>query len=63
MDLQDRATNPFGEKEQMTTLASLSSFLGTFWFILLVAVGSFGAGMVFKAPFLRLISGGKWSGD
>jgi hypothetical protein len=47
----------------MTTLASLSSFLGTFWFILLVAVGSFGAGMVFKAPFLRLISGGKWSGD
>jgi|TARA_R100000084_G_C4633839_1_gene139899 hypothetical protein len=47
----------------MTTLASFSGFLGTFWFILLVAVGSFGAGMVFKAPFLRLISGGKWNGD
>ena len=47
----------------MITLATFSSFLGTFWFVLLVAVSSFGAGMVFKTPFLKMITGGKWQGD
>tara|TARA_X000001388_G_C2169609_1_gene99277 strand:+ start:407 stop:547 length:141 start_codon:yes stop_codon:yes gene_type:complete len=46
----------------MITLASFSSFLGTFWFMLLLAGASFGAGIVFKTPFLKLITGGKYSG-
>jgi len=63
MDVQDCAPNPIGEKNKMiTTLASLSGFLGTVWFVLLVAVGGFGAGVVFKTPFLKLITGGKYQG-
>tara|TARA_X000001388_G_scaffold71978_1_gene62224 strand:+ start:364 stop:504 length:141 start_codon:yes stop_codon:yes gene_type:complete len=46
----------------MITLASFSSFLGTFWFMLLLAGVSFGAGIVFKKAFLKLITGGKYSG-
>jgi|TARA_R100001015_G_C4634354_1_gene200714 hypothetical protein len=46
----------------MIHLASFSSFLGTFWFMVLLSVGSFGAGIVFKTPFLKLITGGKYSG-
>ena len=44
------------------TLASLSGFLGTIWFMALVAAGGFVAGMMFKKPFLKLVSGGKYEG-
>ncbi len=43
----------------MTTLASFSSFLGTTWFIALVGVGGFVAGMLFKDWFLKLLNRGK----
>jgi hypothetical protein len=45
----------------MTILADASSFFGTVWFVGLVAVASFGAGMVFKNAFLRLVTGGKYT--
>jgi hypothetical protein len=41
----------------------MSAFLGTIWFIALVGVASFIAGMVFKKPFMKLISCGKCSGS
>ena len=44
----------------MTLLASASSFLGTIWFIGLVAVGSFAAGMMFKNAVLKAVTGGKY---
>jgi len=44
------------------TLASLSGFLGTIWFMALVAAGGFVAGMMFKKPFLKLVTGGKYVG-
>jgi hypothetical protein len=44
----------------MITLASFSSFLGTTWFMMLLCVASFGAGVVFKDQFLKLITGGRW---
>tara|TARA_R100001443_G_C3211785_1_gene143596 strand:- start:126 stop:269 length:144 start_codon:yes stop_codon:yes gene_type:complete len=47
----------------MITLASFSSFLGTVWFMVILSAGSFGAGVVFKKPFLKLITGGKYQGD
>ena len=58
MDLQDNQANFTGETE-MTLLASASSFLGTLWFIGLIAVGSFAAGMVFKNAVLKIVTGGK----
>jgi hypothetical protein len=42
------------------TLASFSGFLGTVWFMVLLAAASFGAGVVFKNQFLKLITGGKF---
>ena len=62
MDLQDRETNPIGEEIEMITLASLSSFFGTVWFVALVGVVGFGLGMAFKTPFLKIITGGKYTG-
>tara|TARA_R100001463_G_scaffold39011_3_gene83721 strand:- start:5379 stop:5522 length:144 start_codon:yes stop_codon:yes gene_type:complete len=47
----------------MITLASLSGFLGTVWFMALLCAASFGAGVVFKKRFLKLITGGKYQGD
>lgn len=41
------------------TFASISSFFGTAWFMGLVAVGGFAAGMVFKDWFLKLVSRNK----
>ena len=46
----------------MVTLASLSEFLGTTWFVALVGVAGFTAGLIFKAPFLKLVTAGKYSG-
>lgn len=46
----------------MITLASFSGFLGTVWFMALLACASFGAGVVFKGPFLRLLTRGKYGG-
>ena len=46
----------------ITTLASLSCFLGTTWFMALVGAAGFVAGMVFKKPFLKLVTGGKYEG-
>ena len=46
----------------MIALASASSFFGTIWFMLLLAGASFGAGVVFKSQFLKLITGGKYQG-
>tara|TARA_R100001594_G_scaffold45687_2_gene78583 strand:- start:12513 stop:12653 length:141 start_codon:yes stop_codon:yes gene_type:complete len=46
----------------MTTLASLSGFLGTVWFVVLVGVVGFGLGMAFKSPFLKFVTGGKYTG-
>lgn len=59
MDIQASAANSHGEKVKMITLASAASFLGTVWFIALVGVSSFGAGMVFKDAVLRIITRGK----
>ena len=48
----------------MITLASVAGFFGTVWFIALVGVAGFAAGMIFKVPFLKLATGGKYgSGD
>tara|TARA_R100000458_G_scaffold45232_1_gene43431 strand:- start:3549 stop:3689 length:141 start_codon:yes stop_codon:yes gene_type:complete len=44
----------------MTILADASSFFGTVWFMALLCVGSFGAGVVFKDHFLKLVTGGRW---
>jgi len=46
----------------MSTLASFSGFLGTVWFMVLLCCASFGAGVVFKSPFLKMITRGKYSG-
>lgn len=40
----------------------MSAFLGTIWFVALVAAGSFVAGMMFKTPFLKMITGGRYVG-
>ncbi len=45
----------------MITLATLSSFFGTVWFVALVGAAGFCAGMIFKTPFLKLVTGGKYS--
>ena len=44
----------------MITLATLSSFFGTVWFVALVGVAGFAAGMMFKTPFLTVVTGGKY---
>jgi hypothetical protein len=44
----------------MITIASISSFFGTVWFMALLCVASFGAGVVFKDQFLKIITGGRW---
>lgn len=46
----------------MSTLASFEGFLGTVWFMVILCVASFGAGVVFKTPFLKLLTRGKYSG-
>lgn len=46
----------------ISTLASVSGFFGTVWFIVLLCAASFGAGIVFKSKFLKLITGGKYQG-
>jgi hypothetical protein len=46
----------------MTTLASFSGFLGTVWFMVILSAASFGAGVVFKKPFLKLLTRGKYEG-
>jgi len=46
----------------MITLSTLSGFFGTVWFVALIGVLGFGAGMMFKSAFLKLITGGKNSG-
>lgn len=45
----------------MITLASMSGFFGTVWFVALIGAVSFGAGMIFKTAFLKLVTGGKYS--
>tara|TARA_R100000458_G_C8275567_1_gene250680 strand:- start:3583 stop:3723 length:141 start_codon:yes stop_codon:yes gene_type:complete len=44
----------------MTTLASMSGFFGTIWFMALMCVASFGAGVIFKDHFLKMVTGGRW---
>ena len=44
----------------MTTLASMSSFFGTVWFMIIMCGVSFGAGVIFKDQFLKLVTGGRW---
>ena len=46
----------------MSTLATFSGFLGTVWFMVILCAASFGAGVVFKTPFLKLMTGGKYCG-
>ena len=46
----------------MTTLASMSDFFGTVWFVVILCAASFGAGVVFKTQFLKLVTGGKYQG-
>ena len=46
----------------MITLASLSGFLGTVWFMALVGAAGLVAGMVLKKPFLKMVTGGKYAG-
>lgn len=45
----------------MITLASMSGFFGTVWFVALIGVVSFAAGMTFKTAFLKLMTGGKYN--
>ena len=56
MDLQTNSTNTHGEEKQM------SAFLGTVWFMALIGAGGFVAGLIFKKPFLKLVTGGKYEG-
>ena len=51
LDVQTNQANPSGEEKE-----NMSAFLGTIWFMLLLSVVSFCAGMVFKAPLLKLIN-------
>ena len=60
LDVQDCQTNSVGEKVKMTTLASMSGFFGTIWFMALMCVASFGAGVIFKDHFLKMVTGGRW---
>ena len=46
----------------MSTLASFSGFLGTIWFMVIICAASFGAGVMFKTPFLKMITRGKYNG-
>jgi hypothetical protein len=62
LDIQNCQADSLGEKEAMSTLASFSGFLGTVWFMVILCAASFGAGVIFKTPFLKLITGGKYSG-
>ena len=62
LDLQDYQTNSIGEKDKMTTLASMSDFFGTVWFVVILCAASFGAGVVFQTQFLKLVTGGKYQG-
>ena len=62
VDVPRSDTNPYGEEIEMITLASFSGFLGTVWFMALLAVGGFVAGVVFKNQFLKLITGGSYRG-
>jgi hypothetical protein len=56
VDIQTHPPNTHGEEKQM------SAFLGTIWFMIIVGAAGFVAGMVFKKPFLKLITGGKYAG-
>ena len=40
----------------------MSAFLGTVWFMVICGAAGFVAGMIFKRPFLKLITGGKYAG-
>ena len=60
VDVPRSHTNPYGKEIEMISLASFSGFLGTVWFMVLLAAASFGAGVVFKNQFLKLITGGKF---
>ena len=63
MDLQSYQTNLVGEKNEMiSTLASVSEFFGNVWFMVLLCAASFGAGVVFKDKFLKLVTRGKYQG-
>ena len=42
------------------TIALATGFLGSVWGIVLIAVGSFLAWVMFKDWFLKLITGGKY---
>ena len=44
----------------MTTLAFGMGFFGTVWGVVLIAVGAFLCGVMFKDWFLKLITGGKY---
>ncbi len=55
LDVQNCQANTSGEN-------SMSAFLGTVWFICLVGAAGFVAGLIFKKPFLKLITGGKYAG-
>ena len=56
VDLQINTPNTHGEEKAM------SAFLGTVWFMALVGAAGFVAGMIFKRPFLKLVTGGKYAG-
>ena len=44
----------------MNTLADISGFFGTVWFVVLIGVVCFGLGMGFKTPVLKALTGGKY---
>ena len=46
----------------MFTLAFATGFFSSFFGIALLCCASFLAGVIFKAPFLKLVTGGKWDG-
>lgn len=43
----------------MTSILA-TAFFGTVWGMVLLAVGSFLAGVMFKDWFLKLVTGGRW---
>tara|TARA_Y100001963_G_scaffold117737_1_gene163835 strand:+ start:389 stop:532 length:144 start_codon:yes stop_codon:yes gene_type:complete len=46
----------------ITLVGFATGFFSTFFGVALLCCASFVAGVIFKTPFLKLVTGGKWSG-
>lgn len=61
LDVQDPSADLGREENNMTTLA-FAGFFGSVFGIAILCAASFVAGVIFKNPFLKLVTGGKWQG-